>query len=169
MATPAQGPYLYYPLAAVNIWGFGAPRCRASSAGQRLRQLCDRAGSISGIAATGWGSPDCVPHELVALSNSAEARPRRPSGYVGGYRVGEHPSPLQGEEAALPGCGSRARGQGRARKRCPFGGSVALPWLRKMVEPMPPEPGYSAHPPAPHAALNSLVTKSAWSPRGYLS
>lgn len=86
-----------------------------------------------------------------------------------GNRVGEHLSPLQWEEAVVPGCGSRARGQGQATKRCPFGGSVALPWLRKMGERVPPEPGCTAYPPAPHAAVNSLVTKSAWSPRGYLS
>lgn len=63
--------------------------------------------------------------------------------------MGEDPSPLQREEAVVPGRGSRARGQGRATKRCPFGGSVALPWLRKMGERVPPEPGCSAHPPAP--------------------
>lgn len=61
--------------------------------------------------------------------------------------MGEHPSPLQGEEAVLPGRRSRARGQGWDMKRCPFGGSVALPWLRKMGEPVPPSGAWMLSPP----------------------
>ena len=34
--------------------------------------------------------------------------------------MGEHLSPLQWEEAVVPGCGSRARGQGRANEALPF-------------------------------------------------
>ena len=55
--SPAQEPYLCYPLAAVSTWEFGEPLCRASSAGQRLRQLRDRAGPVAGMAAAGWGGP----------------------------------------------------------------------------------------------------------------
>lgn len=164
-ASPARGPYLPYPRVAASTWGFGVPGGSASLAGKQLLQLCDRVGPISGIAAARWAALSWDPHEPVALTDSAEARDPR----GGGYRVGEHPSPLQGKEEALPGGGSGARGQGWATKRCPFGGSVALAWLRKTVERVPQEPGCSAHPPAPHAALNSLVTKSAWSPRGYLA
>lgn len=84
---------------------------------------------------------------------------------------GTQPIPLQGQEAVLPGAGSRARGQGEPGKSCPFGGSVALPWLRELGKAVPPKPGRCAHPPAgaPNTALNSLGTKPAWSPRGYLS
>lgn len=54
-------------------------------------------------------------------------------GGVGCSRGAQYPA-RTGEEAVLPGHGSRARGQRWAMKRCPFGGSVALPWLSEMVE-----------------------------------
>lgn len=57
LPQPRDPPYLCYPRAAASTWGFGTSCCRASSAGQRLRQLRDRAGSISGIPAAGWGGP----------------------------------------------------------------------------------------------------------------
>lgn len=95
-----------------------------------------------------------------------------PEATQGGWgQGGTPPIPLQGKEAVLPGSGSRARGQGEPGKCCPFGGSVALPWLRKLGKPVPLKPGCCAHPPAgvPNTALTSLVTKPAWSPRSYPS
>lgn len=96
---------------------------------------------------------------------------RDPEATQGGWgQGGRPPIPLQGKEAVLPGTGSRVRGQGEPGKCCPFGGSVALPWLGKLGKPVPPKSGCRARPPAgaPDTALSIPVTKPAWPPRGYL-
>lgn len=117
-ASLAQGPYLRYPLVAASTWRFGVPRCRASSAGQRLRRLCDRAGSISGIAAARWGGLSWDPHELVALTNSAEARPRGPLGWeIQGGRAPQPPA-RGGGSAAWPW--ERGKGSGMGNEVLPF-------------------------------------------------
>lgn len=116
-----------------------------------------------GMSHTGWM------HSLNQQGTDPEATQ---GGWVQGGMAqgGRPPIPLQGNEAVLPGSGSRVKGRGQPGKCCPFGGSVALPWLGKLGKPVPRKPGCCAHPPAgaPNAALGSPVTKPAWSPRGYL-
>lgn len=147
LSFPSPGT-LSVPLAAVSIWGLEPPPCRASSAH----------GSAWECPHRGWT------HSLNQQTTDAEAAQ---GGWVQGGMAqdGRPPIPLQGKEAALPGSGSRAGGQGEPGKCCPFGGSVALPWLRKLGKPVPLR---KLCPSTSWCSQRSSVTKPAWFPRGYL-
>lgn len=115
LSQPRDPPYLCYPPAAASTWGFGTSCCRASSDSYVIERGPAQ-GSLLLDGVVPSGNVPCSSHGLVALTKPAETRPRRPSGW-GGYRVGEHPSPLQGC-AAWPW--EQGKGSGMGNEALPF-------------------------------------------------
>jgi len=151
-------------LPAASTRGLGAPGCRASSARQRLRQRRGRSRPVSGIAAARRGGANWDPHELVALTSSAEARPRRPLGW-GGTGWGSSPAPREGRRQSCQAVGA---GQGVSDGQRSVALLVAV-WHYLVSESCSRVCLRSLDAQPVHQLPGQLLTaKSPWSPRGYL-